>query len=487
MKYCKVKTADDYPVSVPQVRQLRRNIDWVRANRLNAIGVYGRLATDGFAVVDGDMIMLPQVEIDLSFWDTVYWGIVVDGSGTAVWEVSLSMTGGATADISTTFTNPGALASYVGSCTPGHSQPRVCLPQVRFTRVSGSGKLKVKYIGLWGYHATDIDHGPANIQPAYAADLQSALSAAEQIQTLSPALIGWFGNYHFPTSSITPLRWYALGDKNDDDEALQRPLMACCLVYQSTANSGKFLTLIHSQNDAASTPTTAYLPDSATGIYTPVDLFHAATSYDTASPYSGGKLDVSADADPTRPFLRGFCLQHRLPTAMLTALSPAYLPAEGMQIRTTEAAGAVGINEIAEYVHQLSWYQGGNCAGGLHCGTGKSFTISTSYVTVFDGLVWVHDDAQSGSTWGSNTYQVAIRATNGSTAVDMTCQLTVDGQTGTDTATFANGENYLVFDVSLASIDITDYAVACKIELQNSASRTTTIHSVQISRHGGAY
>ena len=486
MKYCKVKTADDEPVSVPQVRQLQRNIDWARNSRINAVGIYGRLATDAFAVADGDILFFPGQNIDLSFYNTLHFGVLVDGSGSAVWSFSLSMTGGGTEEILLSMTNPGAAAVYTGSCTPPYSHPRVCTPQLRITKVFGAGTLSMRYAGFWMHRTEDAPYGPENLQPAAAADLQSAMSLTDNLLATSPCLIGWFGEYMMPTESTTAFRWFALGDKNDDDTTTDSIINAEAIVAQTQVNSGKYWQLTHSENESGGS-IARYLPDSASGIYTPLELPVASSSYKTATPWSGGKIAASAGADGVRPYIIAVGVHRKMSTATLVALQPSYLPTEGKQIRTTEAAGAVGINDIAEYIHKCSWYQGGNSSGGMASGTGKAYTISTTSVTVFDGLIWVHDDAQSGAKWGTNEYQVAVRANNGSTDVTMTCTLTVDGQSGTDTETFASGENYLTFSISLTSIDVTKYAVACKVELANSASRATTVYSVQISRRGAAY
>lgn len=484
-KYCKVKTANDEPVSVPQIRQLQRNIDWARNSRINATGIYGRLATDGFTVADDDILFFPPQAIDLSFYNTLHFGVVVDGSGSAVWSFSLSMTGGGTEEILLSMTNPGAAAVYTGSCTPPYSHPRTCTPQLRITKVSGDGTLKMRFAGFWMLRTDETPYGPENLQPAAAADLQSALSLTDGLLSASPCLIGWFGEYMLETTKTTAFRWFALGDKNDDDTTTESVINAQAIVAQTQINSGKYWQVTHSENNTSEI--TRYLPDSASGIYTPLELPAAATSYDVTTPWSGGNISANAGADSVRPYIIAVGVHRKMSTATLVSLQPSYLPTEGKQIRTAEAAGAVGINDIAEYIHKCSWYQGGNAAGAMASGAGKAYTISTTAVTVFDGLIWVHDDAQSGSTWGRNEYQVAVRASNGSTGVTMTCTLTVDGQSGTDTETFASGENYLTFSVSLASIDVTKYAVACRVELANSASRTTTVYSVQISRRGAAY
>jgi len=485
MKYCKVKTADGYPVSVPQIRQLQRNIDWCRNSRINAVGVYGRVATDAFAVVDGDVLFFPPMSIDLSFYNTLHFGVVVDGVNSAVWEFSLSMTGGGTEEILLSMTNPGSAAVYTGSCSPPYSHPRVCTPQLRITKVSGAGTLSMRFAGFWMHRTEDAPYGPENLQPAAAADLQSAMSLTDNLLAASPCLIGWFGEYMMPPGSTTAFRWFALGDKNDDDTTTESVINAEAIVAQTQINAGKYWQLTHTENNAGTL--TRYLPDSASGIYTPVEMPVASTSYDTTTPWSGGKIEAAAGADSIRPYIIAVGVHRKMSTATLVALQPAHQPLAGRQIRTVEAAGAVGINDIAEYIHKCSWYQCGNTSGALVEGAGKAFTISTTKVTVFDGLIWVRDDAQSGATWGANSYEVALRAANSSTDVTMTCTLTVDGQSASAPLTFAAGENYLTFSVSLTNIDITKYAVACRVELANSASRTTTVYSVQISRRGAAY
>ena len=173
-KYCKVKTADGYPVSVPQIRQLQRNIDWVRNSRVNAAGIYGRLAKDGFTVADGDILFFPPQTIDLSFYNTLHFGVVVDGSDSAVWSFSLSMTGGGTEEILLSMTNPGSAAVYTGSCTPPYSHPRTCTPQLRITKVSGDGTLEMRYAGFYMHRTDETPYGPENLQPAAAADRPAA-------------------------------------------------------------------------------------------------------------------------------------------------------------------------------------------------------------------------------------------------------------------------------------------------------------------------
>lgn len=486
MKYSKIQTADAYPVSVPQIRQLRRNIDWARNCRLNAIGIYGRLATDALSVSDGSIIFLPEQHVDLSFYDRLHVGLILDGSGTATWQISISMTGG-TEEISITSTNPGSSEAVSGRCSLPYGHPRICTPRIAFTRVSGSGTLAVRFVGFWLERTIVDDYGPQNLQPATAADLQSIMGAAERLMEVTPCLLGWIGGYMIPVSSTTALRWYALGDKNDDDTTTESIMDGRALVYQSHANATKYFTLTHAQNLGAS-PTVRHLPDSASGIYTPIDLPVVASSYDTATPWSGGKLDASAGADSIRPYLTAFGVHRRMTLSTLLALQPAVSPVMGRQIRTVEASGAVGVNDIAEYVHQMTWAQGGNCSGGMAQTAGKAFTISTSLVTVFDGLIWVHDDAQSGATWGSNTYQVALRLSNGGASVDMSVQLTVDGNSVKPAAvTVGAGEQYVLIDCPITGIDTDGYAVPVKVELVNSASRTITIYSVQISRRGAAY
>jgi len=485
-KYCKVKTADGYPVSVAQIRQLRRNADWCMYSRKADIGTWGRLMGNlPPAVLETAVTyVLSTVYVDLRVFDEVYFGVVVVGSGTATWDITISMTGGASTDATISFTNPGSLETGIATCTPGHDNPRYCAPQVTVTRANGTtGTLQLAYIGMWGHKAAASTHGPANLQPAFAADLQSAITAAGEALTHEQPLLGWFGSYTYPRSSATAARWYLLGDKLDDDETITSVMTLRAITYEAASAVGKSFTTTYSDNGGDSD----FVENNASGVnlYHPMSLTVLGTSYDTSTPWSGGKLDVSAEADANRPALGAICIHRTGTTALQATIDPGVTPKAGYQIRTVEDTGAVGINDIAEYIHKATWYQGGNVSGGMDIG--KAYTISTSYVDVFDGLIWVHNDAQSGSTWGNNTYQVALRASNGSTSVDMTCRLYVDGQSGTDKQTFASGENYLVFDVDLTGIDVTKYAVACKVQLRNSASGTTTVYSVQISRRGGAY
>ncbi len=486
-KYCKVKTADDYPVSVAQVRQLRRNGDWCLDSRKADIGTWGRLATDGPTAVSGTptTYLLSTVTVDLRHYDQVRFGAVYTGSGTATWTVVLSMTGGASNDVTLSLTNPGTTESSTGVCTPGHGELRSCTPQVTVTRLSGTGTLTLLYIGLWGQHSEDSTHGPQLLSPALASDLQTALTAADHALQHEQPLIGWFGSYTYPTTTTTALRWYTLGDKNDDDETIESVMTARATAYETTSAAGKSFTTAYSDNGGNSK--TLVNNSSGVNLYHALNLAVLGSSYDITTPWSGGKIDVSAGADADRPVLAAVGIHRTATTALQVAIEPGQMPRADKQIRTVEATGAVGINDIAEYIHKCTWYQGGNVSGGMSTGTGKSYTISTSYVDVFDGLVWVHDDAQSGATWGSNTYQVAVRLSNGGASTDMTCRLYVDGQNATATKTIGAGENYVLFEPALTGIDITKTAVACRVQLLNAASRTITIYSVQISRRGGAY
>jgi hypothetical protein len=486
-KYCKVKTIDDYPVSVPQIRQLRRNVAWHRGCRTSDIGTWGRLATDGSTAIAGTVttIYLTAVQIDLSFFDQVYFGITVDGSGTATWTIDVSMTDGANDDLSFSLTNPGAPQSYVTSCTPGFGTPRMCYPRITVTRTSGAGTISFKYFGAWGHRATAPTFGPQNLRTALAADLVSALQEAKSALYLEQPLLGWFGSYEIQSSKATALRWFQLGDKLDDDETLASAMDARCVVLETVANTGHTMTLIHTQSAGAGS-TVPPLATNNAGPYHEIDLIDYAQSYDVASPYSAGILEASATAGSNRPTLQSVMIIRTPGAALWSAIEPTTPPRQDYQIRTVEDTGAVGINDIAETIHKATWYQGGNVSGGM--ANGKAFTISTTLVTVFDGLIWVHNDAQSGSTWGSNTYQVALRLNNGGATVDMQCQLTIDGNaTLTNAKAVATGDQYVVFDVAITGIDVTDYAVACEVELVNSASRSITLYSVQISRRGVAY
>jgi hypothetical protein len=486
-KYCKIKTADDHPVSVAQVRQLRRNADWCMDSRKADIGTWGRIATDTPTAVSGTATtyLLSTVTVDLRHYDQVRFGAVYTGSGTATWTVVLSMTGNASNDVTLSLTNPGTTESSTGVCTPEHGELRSCTPQVTVTRTSGTGTLTLLYIGIWGQHGENSTHGPQLLSPALASDLQTAITAAGEALTHEQPLIGWFGEFTYPTTSTAALRWYALGDKNDDDEAIESVMAARVTTYEVTSAAGKSFTTTYDDNGGDSDS----LQNNSSGVnlYHPINLAVLGSSYDTSTPWSGGKLGVQAQADADRPSLRAVGIHRTATTALQVAIEPGQMPRADKQIRTVEDTGAVGINDIAEYVHKCTWYQGGNVSGGMASGAGKGFTISTSYVDVFDGLIWVNDDAQSGSTWGSNTYQVAVRLDNGGASTDMTCRLYVDGQNATSTKTIAAGENYVLFEPAITGIDITETAATCKVQLLNAASRTITIYSVQISRRGGAY
>ena len=485
-KYCKVKTADDYPVSVPQIRQLRRNVAWYRGCRTSDIGTWGRLATDGSTAIAGTpaTFSLTAVQVDLSFFDQVYFGLVADGSGTATWTVNVSMTDSTNNDMTFTLTNPGTAETRATSCTPGYSTPRMCYPRITVTRTSGTGTISFRYFGVWGHRREAPSFGPQNLRTALAADLVSALEEAKAALYLEQPLLGWFGSYSFPSSKTTALRWFQLGDKLDDDETLTSAMDARCVVLETVAAAGSTMTLIHTQSAGSGTSIT--LPTNNAGPYHEADIVDLAQSYDTASPYSAGILELSATAGSNRPTLES-CMIIRAPSFLLwDAIAPTTPPRQDYQIRTVEDTGAVGINDIATTIHKATWYQGGNVSGGM--ANGKEFTISTTNVTVFDGLIWVHNDAQSGSTWGSNTYQVAVRINNGGANTTTACTLTVDGNsTKSADATLAAGDNYLVFDIAITGIDVTDYAVACRVELVNGASRSVTLYSVQISRRGAAY
>jgi hypothetical protein len=486
-KYCKVKTADAYPVSVAQVRQMRRNGDWCLDSRKADIGTWGRLATDGPTAVSGTATthLLSTVTVDLRHYDQVRFGAVYTGSGTATWTVVLSMTGGASNDVTLSLTNPGTTESSTGVYTPGHSELRSCTPQVTVTRTSGTGTLTLLYIGMWGQHSEDSTHGPQLLSPALASDLQTAVTAAGYALTHEQPMIGWFGSYTYPTAKTVALRWYALGDKNDDDETLESVMTARVTTYEVTAAAGKSFTTAYTDNGGNSDS----LQNNSSGVnlYHPINLAVLGSSYDTSTPWSGGKIEAQAQADADRPVLAAAAIHRTATTALQVALEPGQMPRADKQIRTAEATGAVGINDIAEYIHKCTWYQGGNVSGGMVSGTGKTFTISNSYVDVFDGLIWVYDDAQSGSKWGSNTYQVAVRLSNGGASTDMMCRLYVDGQNATATKAIAAGENYILFEPAITGIDITKAVATCKVQLSNAASRSITVYSVHISRRGAAY
>lgn len=486
-KYCKVKTADDQPVSVAQVRQLRRNGDWCLDSRKADIGTWGRLATDADSTVTDTPLSryLTPCVVDLKHYNRVYFGVICDGSGTATWSVTLALNGGGQIDVTLSPSSPGTAASYTGYFDPDYAEVLSASPIVTVTRLTGTGSLALRYIGIWGHHSEDHEYGPQLLQTALAADLVTALDRANYVLRKRQPVIGWFGSYVFPTSTTTGLRWFELLDKNDDDETIASTLTADLVVYESVAAAGKTWSISHTQNNAATD--SEGRNNSGTDQRSSISLPVAATSYDTATPWSGGKIDLSGGDAASRPSLQAFMLSRSAGGTLFDALAPAYVAKARQQIRTVEAAGAIGINDIAETIHKCTWYQGGNVSGALSKTVGKDYTISTTKVTVFDGLVWVHNDAQSGATWGTNEYQVALRASNGSTSVTMTCGLTVDGQTGSAPLTFASGENYLTFSINLTSIDTTKYAVACKVELTNSASRTTTVYSIQISRRGAAY
>lgn len=485
-KYCKVKTVNDYPVSVCQVRQLRRNVAWYRSCRGADVGTWGRFATDAGEEISGAGLNMrfTRVWVDATYCDTLYFGFVVDGSGTATWTVAASTTTGLQ-EFSVDLTNPGTAEAHVDTAAIGLGTATARPFTITVTRNSGTGTLRFRYVGLWAHRSAALDYGPQNLRSALAGDLMAALEEARRSMLTEQPLIGWFGSYDYPSSTGTALRWYQLGDKLDDDESLNSQMDARCRVYEIVAASGATFTTTHTQNTGAGASVT--ISAAGAGPYHDIDIFRENQSYDTSSPYSGGKLELAATAGSSRPQLKAFQLTRTASPGLCDAIRPDTMPKQDYQIRTDEATGAVGINDIATTIHKATWYQGGNCSGGMASGAGKDFTISTSYVTVFDGLIWVHNDAQSGSTWGSNTYQVAVRASNGGTSVDMTCRLTVDGQTGTATKTFAAGEQYLLFEPAITGIDVTDYAVACKVELLNSASRTTTVYSVHISRRGAAY
>ena len=205
-KYCKIKTADDHPVSVAQVRQMRRNGDWCLDTRKADIGTWGRLAGDPDASVSGTALMriLSPVRVDLTQYDTVYFGVVLDGDGSATtWSVTLSMTGGGTTDVTLSFTNPGTGASSTGTCVLGYGPIRTCSPQVTLTRLTGAGSAALRYIGLWGHHADDHAYGPQLLQTALAADLLSPLDRARYALEKRQPVIGWFGSYAFKTSTTT--------------------------------------------------------------------------------------------------------------------------------------------------------------------------------------------------------------------------------------------------------------------------------------------
>lgn len=487
-KYCKVKTQDADPVSQAQVRQLVRNVRWGYNSRFAEIGIWGRLANDDLAAISSTATTyrLTPVLVDLHTYETIFGYLVVTGSGTATWSIVISMTGGTSNDLSATVTNPGAVELVKLSCTPGSSDPRTCIPYVIIERTSGTGTLIVHYIGLYGHRTAALADGPACGATALAADLQSALDKAERALYQPRPVIGWFGSYTIPVSKTTTFRWFELLDKNDDDQTIESTLRAKALIYESVSAAGKTWSYHYDDNGGDSDSVTR----DAIGAdrYDEVGITLDGTSYDLASPYSGGLIATQASADADRPAVIAWALERQATTALKDALSPSVRPMPDYQIRTTEAARAVGINEIAEYVHQCTWYQGGNCAGGLATDAGKSYSLTTSYATVFNGIMWVHQDAQSGATWGTNEYQVAIRCSNGGAATTVDCRLTVDGQTGTDTGiALGGGENYLVFDVSVSSIDITGYGVLCKVELQVAAARTVAVYSVHISRRGGAY
>ena len=227
-KYCKVKTANDYPVSVAQVRQLRRNTDWALDARGADVGTWGRLATDPDAAITGTVItrVLSPVVVDLTHYDTLYAGVVVNGTGTATWSVVISMSGGGTADITLSLTNPGTGASVVGSCVSGNGVSRTCNPQVIVTRLTGTGSLYMRYIGLWGHHSVSHEYGPQLLQSALAADLRIAYVRAKYALERRAPVIGWFGAYTFGTAVTKACQWYALSDKLDEDNTINSGMTA---------------------------------------------------------------------------------------------------------------------------------------------------------------------------------------------------------------------------------------------------------------------
>ena len=254
-------------------------------------------------------------------------------------------------------------------------------------------------------------------------------------------------------------------------------------MYEVVSSAGKTWTVQHVQNNAAADSTT--LNTAGTNILTPFSLPITAPSYKTSTPWSGGHLNVSCNADGNRPALRCMMLSRTAHAALWDAIKGT-APVQDLQIRTAAATGAIGVNDLAQTVHKCSWYQGGNVSGGMsQAGVAHALT-SAGYTKAFDGLIWVHNDAQSGSTWGTNVYQVAVRCSVQSGATNVTLRLTVDGQTATATKAAASGENYLLFEPSVASIDITKYAVACAAELTvdtSEPSPCTVSKSAAAGRH----
>jgi hypothetical protein len=286
-KYAKVKTVDDYPVSVAQVRRLRRNCDWALDSRKADIGTWGRLATDADATVTGTPLtrILSPVSVDLSQYDEIRFGVVVDGDASATtWSVVLSMTGGGTNDVTLSFTNPGTGASSTNKCVPGYGSVRTCTPHVTVTRLTGTGSLALRYIGIWGHHAEDHEYGPQLLQTALAADLLVALDRAKYALNHRSPMIGWFGSHTFTNSLATALQWFALLDKLDDDETLQSKLTADGIVYETVSSAGKTWGVTYSDNGGN---TNAMGQNSAgTDVRSAFSLPLDGSSYDVSTPMS---------------------------------------------------------------------------------------------------------------------------------------------------------------------------------------------------------